>query len=131
MKVPVLIPKAFNFPLTYDSGSNKSLKTGDIVVVPFGKKKEFGVIWDKIQTTKKKFKIKNIERKIENFRIKKDLIAYINWFSNYNLASKGMVLKMCLGNENNLVKLEKQKAQKIIRIKNNFSLNTEQKKKLS
>ena len=39
MKVPVLIPKAFNFPLTYDSGSNKSLKTGDIVVVPFEKKK--------------------------------------------------------------------------------------------
>ena len=131
MKVPVLIPKAFNFPLTYDSGSNKSLKIGDIVVVPFGKKKEFGVIWDKIQTTKKKFKIKNIERKNGNFRIKKDLIAYINWFSNYNLASKGMVLKMCLGNENNLVKLEKQKAQKIIRINNNFSLNTEQKKSLA
>ena len=71
MKVPVLIPKAFNFPLTYESGSNKTLKVGDIVEVPFGKKKEFGVVWDKIQETKKKIKIRNVERKIDSFKVKK------------------------------------------------------------
>ena len=131
MKVPVLIPRAFNFPLTYDSGNYKSLKTGDIVIVPFGKKKEFGVIWDKIQDSKKKFKIRNIERKIENFKIKKNLIDYINWFSSYNLASKGMVLKMCLGNENNVIKIEKCKKQKLLRNRNNFFLNNEQKKSLA
>ena len=37
---------------------NKNLKQGDLVVVPFGKKKEVGVIWDKIQETTKKIKIK-------------------------------------------------------------------------
>lgn len=131
MKVPVLIPKAFNFPLTYESGSNKTLKVGDIVVVPFGKKKEFGVVWDKIQETKKKIKIRNVERKIDSFKVKKNLINYINWFSSYNLASKGMVLKMCLGNEKNLLNIEKNKTHKIIKIKNNYSLNLEQKKSLA
>ena len=106
MKVPVLIPKLFNFPLTYESGSHKSLKPGDIVIVPFGKKKVMGVIWDKIQFSRKIFKIKTIEEKIDIFSIKKNLIDYINWFSSYNLVSKGMVLKMCLGNDNNAIKIE-------------------------
>ena len=40
MKVPVLVPKIFNFPFTYDSGSIKNLIPGDLVLVPFGKKEE-------------------------------------------------------------------------------------------
>ena len=48
MKVPVLVPKIFNFPFTYDSGHLGNLKSGDIVIVPFGKSKEIGVVWDKI-----------------------------------------------------------------------------------
>ena len=63
MKVPVLIPKIFNFPFTYDSGSIKSLKQGDLVLVPFGKSEEIGVIWDKIQPSSKEFKIKKIKKK--------------------------------------------------------------------
>ena len=39
MKVPVLLPKIFNYPFTYNSES-KILKAGDIVVVPFGKNKK-------------------------------------------------------------------------------------------
>ena len=58
MKVPVLLPKIFNFPLTYNSGSYKSLKAGDLVVVPFGKNNEVGVVWDKLQDSSKNFKIK-------------------------------------------------------------------------
>ena len=53
MKVPVLVPKIFDFPFTYDSGSFKNLAPGDIVVIPFGKKEEIGVVWDKIQPSKK------------------------------------------------------------------------------
>jgi len=49
MKVPVLVPKIFNFPLTYDSGSLKNLIPGDLVRVPFGKSEEIGVVWDKFQ----------------------------------------------------------------------------------
>ena len=99
MKVPVLITKVFNFPFTYNSGHLENLEPGDIVIVPFGKSKEIGVVWDKVQPSVKKFKLKNIEKKIDNFKINRNLISYINWFSSYNLVSKGMVLKMCLGDK--------------------------------
>ena len=44
MKVPILLPNIFNHPFTYESDIN--LKTGDYVVVPFGKSKITGVVWD-------------------------------------------------------------------------------------
>jgi len=130
MKVPVLIPKIFNFPFTYDSGDLVDLKPGDIVIAPFGKSKEIGVIWDKIQPSAKEFKLRNIDKKIDNFKINKNLINYINWFSSYNLVSKGMVLKMCLGDKKNTSKIEEYKKDKLKKKKNFFSLNKEQKKSL-
>ena len=53
MDLPVLLPKIFDYPLTY-STKDKSIKSGDLVQVPFGKKKEIGVVWDKIEMTDKK-----------------------------------------------------------------------------
>ena len=131
MKVPVLVPKIFNFPLTYNSGSIKTLKPGDLVIVPFGKKKEIGVVWDKFQISSKNFKIKNIENKIQEFKIKSSLINYINWFSSYNLVAKGLVLKMCLGNNLNIKKIEKFVDEKNKKYPDNFILNNEQKKSLN
>ena len=130
MKVPVLVPKVFNFPFTYNSGELENLKTGDIVIVPFGKSKEIGVVWDKIQPSVKKFKLRNIEKKFNNFKINKNLVSYINWFSSYNLVSKGMVLKMCLGDKKNTFKIEEYKKEKLDKKKNLFSLNGDQKKSL-
>ena len=71
MKVPVLIPRVFNYPLTYNSNSLKSLKQGDLVQVKIGKSSEIGVVWDKIQITKRKFKIKNIENIVKKFKFNK------------------------------------------------------------
>ena len=127
MKVPVLVPKIFNFPLTYDSGSLKNLIPGDLVRVPFGKSEEIGVVWDKIQPSKKKFKIKKIKEKIYNFKINKNLIRFINWFSAYNLVSKGMVLKMCLGDKKNTTKIEENVREKLNN-KSKFTLNKDQKR---
>ena len=107
MYIPVLIPRIFNYPLTYRSENTTSLKEGDFVIVPFGKSKEVGVIWDKVQPTSKNIKIRSIERKLEKISINRSLINFINWFSMYNLVSKGMVLKMCIGNKSNLLKIEK------------------------
>ena len=130
MKVPVLIPKIFNFPFTYDSGLLEALKPGDLVIVPFGKTQEIGVVWDKIQPSLKKFKIKKIEKKIDNFKINKSLIDYINWFSAYNLVSKGMVLKMCLGDKKNSIKIEVHNKERSKKKKIIFILNKDQKKSL-
>ncbi len=130
MKVPVLIPKIFNFPFTYDSSLLETLKPGDLVLVPFGTSQEVGVVWDKLQLSSKKFKIKKIEKKIDNFKIKKSLIDYINWFSAYNLVSKGMVLKMCLGDKRNTTKIEENKKESNKKNKSKFVLNKDQKKSL-
>ena len=65
MEVPILLPKVFNYPFTYivTSQKIKNLNQGDIVIVPFGKKREIGVVWDKIKNTEKKIKLKKIEKK--------------------------------------------------------------------
>ena len=130
MKVPVLIPKIFNFPFTYDSGLLEALEPGDLVCVPFGKSQEIGVVWDKIQPSLKEFKTKKIEKKIDNFKINKSLIDYINWFSAYNLVSKGMVLKMCLGDKKNTTKIEQHKKESIKKNKFKFILNKDQNESL-
>ena len=98
MKVPVLIPRIFDYPHTYLSGKFDKLKPGSIVLVPFGSKKEIGVIWDKQEKTNKIFKLKNVLEK-KSISLNENLIKFINWFSLYNLAPKGMVLKMCLGDK--------------------------------
>lgn len=129
MKIPVLLPKIFNFPFTYDSGSIKNLKPGDLVIVPFGKNEEIGLVWDRIQPSKKDFKIKKIKEKINNFKINKKLISFINWFSAYNLVPKGMVLKMSLGDKKNATNIEDYIPKKLNN-KFKITLNKEQKKSL-
>ena len=128
MHIPVLIPRIFNYPLTYRSENETLLKEGDFVIVPFGKSKEIGVIWDKVQPTPKNVKIRSIEKKLEKISINKNLINFINWFSMYNLVSKGMVLKMCIGNKSNLLKIEKKTSIETIKEKKKFFLNKEQNK---
>ncbi len=98
MKVPVLIPRIFDHPHTYSAGKLAGLKPGSIVLVPFGKEKEIGVVWDKQEETNRKFKIKDVlETKSISFN--ENIIKFINWFSLYNLVPKGMVLKMFLGDK--------------------------------
>ena len=130
MKLQVLLPKVFNFPFTYNIDQKKNFKKGDIVEVPFGSKKEIGVIWDNVSSTSKKIKIKNINKKIENFNINEKLINYIEWFSMYNMVPRGLALKMCIGSGKNFVKQnDKIEKEKIIKI-TKYSLNIEQKKSL-
>ena len=109
MEVPVLLPKVFNHPFTYTYNSQKikKLDQGDFVIVPFGKKKEIGVIWDEIRSTQKKIKLREVEKKISNIKFNHKIIQFINWFSVYNVVPKGMILKMCLGNLKNFDKIKK------------------------
>ena len=130
MKVPVLIPRIFNYPLTYNYNLDNFPVEGEFVIVPFGKGEEVGVIWDKIQPTSKKIKIRNIKKKIKNLHISKNLIKFVNWFSMYNLAPKGMVLKMCLGNKTNIIAKENNNDEKISN-KKRYTLNSEQLKSLN
>lgn len=127
MKVPVLIPRIFDHPHTYLSGKFEKLKVGSVVQVPFGKEKEIGVIWDKVDETKANFKLKTISE-IKPYSFSNKLINFINWFSIYNLVPKGMVLKMFLGRFLLSSKKSDFKIQYTSNKKIKFKLNNDQKK---
>ena len=106
MKYPILLPNIFNHPFTYESSIN--LQVGDYVLVPFGKSKITGVVWDEFEkNNNKKFKIKNIVMKLNITPLKKSTINFLNWFSEYNLIPKGMALKLVLLSGNAIEKKEK------------------------
>ena len=130
MNVPVLLPMVFNYPLTYKSKKNQTLKVGDLVEVPFGKDKKIGVIWDKIHKSTKKIKVREIEKQISGISISKKLVKFINWFSMYNITSKGLVLKMCIGDKKNILNIEDNYFKKDF-TKSNYILNNEQKNSLN
>ena len=101
MRAQVLLPKVFNFSFTYNT-TNKKLRPGDIVEVPFGKSKEIGVIWPEESRELKDIQIKSISKKIKKFSFNKNLIEFIKWFSMYNMMPLGLVLKMTIGSNKNL-----------------------------
>ena len=100
MKVPILLPNIFNNPFTYES-SILDLKTGDYVIVPFGKSKITGVVWNEFEKDKKKkYLIKKVIKKIKIPSLKNNTIKFLNWFSEYNMVPKGMTLKLLLLSSN-------------------------------
>jgi len=106
MKFPILLPNIFNHPFTYESDLN--LKVGDYVVVPFGKSKITGVVWDEFEKkSNKNFKLKIVLKKLNVTPLKKTTIQFLNWFAEYNIIPKGMALKLVLLGSNAIEKLEK------------------------
>ena len=131
MKFPILLPNIFNHPFTYESDLN--LKVGDYVVVPFGKSKITGVVWDEFEKkSNKNFKLKIVLKKLNVTPLKKTTIKFLNWFAEYNIIPKGMALKLVLLGSNAIEKLEKD----VFKIFNNgikkniIKLSEEQKKSL-
>ena len=129
MKVPILLPNIFNHPFTYESDLN--LKVGEYVVVPFGKSKITGVVWDEFEIkNNRKFKVKNVLKKLDVTPLKKTTIKFLNWFSIYNMIPKGMALKLVLLSSNAIESFQKD-AYKNFEFdikKNSIKLSYEQKK---
>ena len=134
MKIPVLFPKIFDHPFTYESDIQENLKPGDFVKAPFGSSEITGVVWPFEEKTEKKFKIKKISRKINVEKLNSKMINFINWFSKYNLVSLGMSLKMCLLSKEVVERNYKDEFDKYkfnSKFNNKFLLNHEQKESLS
>ena len=103
MKVPILLPKVFNHPFTYET--SLKLKLGDYVEVPFGNSKTIGVVWDDFEKNQfKKFKTKKVIKKLNLPNLNKKMVKFINWFSEYNIIPKGMALKLSLSSNDILEK---------------------------
>ena len=131
MKFPVLLPNIFNHPFTYES--NLKLNVGDYVVVPFGKSKITGVVWDEFEKrNNKNFKIRTVLKKLNVTPLKKTTIKFLNWFAEYNIIPMGMTLKLVLLSSNAIENLQKD----VFKIFNNsvgankIKLSEEQKKSL-
>tara|TARA_A100001011_G_scaffold133771_1_gene140993 strand:+ start:723 stop:2675 length:1953 start_codon:yes stop_codon:yes gene_type:complete len=111
MLYDVIVTRPFDKVFTY-SLANKELKVGQVVLVPFGKKFEIGIIWNK-NVEKPKYEIKKISKVIEKIILKDTTIEFIKWIANYTLAPLGLVLKLFLINndivEFNLEKLNNDK----------------------
>ena len=132
MKVPILLPNIFNHPFTYES-PNLDLKIGDYVIVPFGKSKITGVVWNEFEKDKKRnFLIKKVIQKLRTPPLKNNTIKFLNWFSEYNMVPKGMTLKLHLLSSNVVEKFP-EKNYLIYKEKlkdNNIKLSQKQKKSL-
>ena len=132
MKFPILLPNIFNYPFTYES--DFQLKIGDFVEVPFGKSKSIGVVWNEFEKSNNKhFKTKKIIKKLDIPTLKKNIIEFLNWFSDYNIVPKGMALKLHLVN-NSIEEDYKTDTYDQFNEKHpikDYRLNTQQKKSLS
>ena len=130
MKIPILLPNIFDYPFTYDS-SNLDLKLGDYVIVPFGKTKMIGLVWNQFEkNSKKKFLIRKVIKKLNISSLNVNTIKFLSWFSEYNMVPKGMSLKLhLLSNEAIESQYDKEyKEYNLVKKTNKIRLSDEQSK---
>ena len=88
----ILVARPFDQVFTYES-DDQTLEVGQIVIVPFGKAMEVGMI---MQTgvSKPDYTIKKIETVTKGIQLNEINIKFLKWVSDYTLAPIGSVLKL-------------------------------------
>ena len=96
--VDVLVPVALDQPYSYRVPPGMALAPGDVVVVPLGPRDAVGVVWaDNVEIRVGLHnRIKDVEEKLDIPPLKPELRKFVDWLSEYTLAPRGMVLRMCL-----------------------------------
>jgi len=96
--VDVLVPVALDKPYSYRVPETLALAVGDIVSVPLGARETTAVVWADNPKPNPRFdnRLKDIEDKLELPPLKPELRSFVDWVANYTIASRGMVLRMCL-----------------------------------
>jgi len=96
--VDVLVPVALDRAYSYRVPAALELEPGDIVTVPLGPRETTGVIWAENANPNPRLdnRLKDIEEKLDFPPLKPELRRFVDWVSNYTLAARGMVLRMCL-----------------------------------
>ena len=93
--VGVLLPLPFSE--AFDYYADESIRAGVLVRVPFGHKMVVGVVWetDKKSALDSK-KIKKIVEVLPYPPLKNEMRQFIDFVASYNMAFRGLVLKMAL-----------------------------------
>lgn len=126
----ILLPVPFNYGFSYFVPEGLDLKTGDVVKVSFRSKEIFGVAVGLNQENDiDEKRIKTIIDVDEKIKFSTNLLEFIDFVAAYNLAPKGLVLKLSLAilNSSQEAKKKKPAAEKLIIIELK-SLNENQQK---
>ena len=90
------VPKIFHYAVP----QNTELAPGQFVLVPFGRKKLLGVIWEVPRPWQKsdppKGKLKSVEQIYDIPPLSEENQQFIDWVSSYVMSPKGAVLKLLL-----------------------------------
>ncbi|MDC0342640.1 primosomal protein N' [Alphaproteobacteria bacterium] len=88
----ILVARPFDQVFTYES-DDQTLEVGQIVIVPFGKAMEVGMIMQ-ADVRKPDYTIKKIETVTKGIQLNEINIKFLKWVSDYTLAPIGSVLKL-------------------------------------
>jgi primosomal protein N' (replication factor Y) len=97
--VDVLVPVALDQAYSYRVPKGLELAPGDLVAVPLGARGEcMGVVWadNPAPNSRLHNRMKDVAEKLDVPPLKGELRSFIDWVSDYTLASRGMVLRMAL-----------------------------------
>ena len=90
----IIVARPFNQVFTYES-VNQALEMGQVVIVPFGKSLEVGLIWEN-NVDKPAYNIKKIETILHEIKLNENNTKFLKWVSDYTLAPLGSVLKLLI-----------------------------------
>src|SRR5271169_4375559 len=96
--VDVLVPVALDKPYSYRVPEALELAPGDIVSVPLGARAATAVVWAENPTPNPRLdnRLKDVAEKLDLPPLRGELRRFVDWVANYTVASRGMVLRMCL-----------------------------------
>jgi primosomal protein N' (replication factor Y) (superfamily II helicase) len=96
--VDVLVPVALDRAYSYRVPEALALSPGDIVSVPLGAREATAVVWAENAKPNPRLdnRLKDVEEKLDLPPLRDELRDFVDWVANYTVASRGMVLRMCL-----------------------------------
>src|SRR3954465_12206003 len=94
--VSVLVPVAVAAPYTYRAPA--AARPGDIVAVPLGSRSVVGGLWDDPPDVEiGENRLRAIEGILDAPPLSTEIRRFVDWVADYNLTSRGMVLRVGLG----------------------------------
>src|SRR6476660_1390153 len=96
--VDILVPVALDQTYSCRVPAGLELAPGDVVAVPLGARESMGVVWaDNLDPNPRLHnRLKDVDEKLYVPPLKPERRQFVDWVSNYTLASRGMVLRMAL-----------------------------------
>src|SRR4051812_24477261 len=95
-RVSVLIPLALFTANDYAVPEGQSLRPGDFVSVPLGRRTVLGVVWGAGDDSVPAEKLRAVEARLELLAMPEVSRRFIDWVANYCMAPIGSVLRMAM-----------------------------------